>query len=184
MDTRFLVTKFSRRLCLQKGSALIGLAACMSTGARALARPPDRASADIIVIDSALPGAADWAGDAASRGRVEVLSDDLAALFCGRLVPAWRRGGVRGLAGLTRAPALFLLEPLASEYGLRTVALERAPSHRGVFDELCQRPQRHPSVVSAEPVRSALLAGDEAAFAWRMAPLGRSLHADSIVIRA
>src|SRR5580693_8825246 len=85
----------SRRTWLH-ASALIGLYAgvARATGATALAH--GEPAADAIVIDAGLPGAASLTRSAEAQARVEVLRDDLAELFYGRLVPAWRARGVRG----------------------------------------------------------------------------------------
>jgi hypothetical protein len=119
---------------------------------------------------------------ARTQARVEMLGDDIAELFYGRLGPAWRERGVRGLAGLTRAPALFLLDPLAHEYGLRTVGLQRISSPGcATLASLCHGPAWRP--VSVEPVQKALLEGDDAAaFAWWMAPVRRPMRAGVTVI--
>jgi len=182
MDTQFAAATLTRRSCLQ-GSALIALYAWAATGARAVAPTLGGLPVDAIVIDAGLPEAATLVRDAGSQARVEMLGDDLAELFYGRLVPAWRERGVRGLVGLTRAPALFLLQPLAGEYGLRTVGIERAPSAGcAVLAGLCRGPERRSSPVSPELVRGALLEGDAAAFAWWMAPVRRPLRAGVTVI--
>jgi hypothetical protein len=173
----------TRRSWLQ-GSALIALYA-WAGGARAAARALRMTPVDAIVIDSSLPEAATLARDARTEARVEMLGDDLAELFYGRLVPGWRERGVLGLAGLTRAPALFLLEPLAGEYGLRTVGLLRAPSAGcAALASLCQGPQRQRRPVSRDPIQRALLDEDRATFAWWMAPVRRPMHAGIVVIPA
>jgi hypothetical protein len=182
MDTPVDSTLLTRRAWLQ-GSALLALVACAATGARALAPSLSGLPADALVIDAGLPDATTLARGAGSHARVEMLGDDLGELFYGRLAPAWRERGVRGLMGLTRAPALFLLEPLAAEYGLRTVGLERAPrAGCAALDNLCHGPQRRRSAVGREPIREAMLVGDEAAFAWWMAPVRRPMHAGVTVI--
>ena len=174
----------TRRSWLQ-GSALITLYAWAAGGGRAAASALGRLPADAIVIDAGLADATALAHGAAAQGRVEMLDDDLADLFYGRLVPAWRERGVRGLAGLTRAPALFLLEPLATEYGLRTVGLLRAPSTGcAALAKLCHGPERPWHPVSPEPVQQALRAGDDATFAWWMAPVRRPLRTGVTVIPA
>ena len=182
MDAQPAAATLTRRSWLQ-GSALIALYAWASTGARAVAPALAVLPTDALVIDAGLPEATTLARDAGAQARVEMLGDDLAELFYGRLVPAWRKRGVRGLAGLTRAPALFLLEPLATEYGLRTVGLLRASSGScAALLSLCHGPERRRTPVSAEPVQRALLEGDDAAFAWWMAPVRRPLRAGVTVI--
>lgn len=182
MNTQFAPATLTRRSCLQ-GSALIALYAWAATGARAVAPALGGLPVDAIVIDAGLPEAATLRRGAQSQARVQMLDDDVAELFYGRLGPAWREHGVRGLAGLTRAPALFLLEPLAGEYGLRTVGLQRAPSAGcAALVNLCHGPERRRSPVSPEALQGALLAGDDAAFAWWMAPVRRPLHAGVTVI--
>jgi hypothetical protein len=172
----------TRRSCLQ-GLALLAVQTWAAGGARAAAPPPDGLPADAIVIDAGLPDASNLARGARGHARLEMLSDDVAELFYDRLVPMWRERGVRALAGLTRAPALFLLEPLAAEYGLRTVALVRTPAAGcESVAALCHPavPRRTP--VSAEPIRMALLGGDAAAFAWLMAPVRPPLREGITVI--
>jgi hypothetical protein len=174
----------TRRSCLQ-GSALIALYAWAAGGARAAAQALGTPPVDAIVIDAGLPDAAILARDAWTEARVELLSDDLAELFYGRLVPGWRVRGVRGLAGLTRAPALFLLEPLAREYGLRTVGLLRAPSTGcAALLDLCLGPQRQRNPVGRDLFHQSLLDEDHAAFAWWMAPVRRPLQAGVTVVPA
>ncbi len=112
---------------------------------------------------------------------------DVAELFYGRWVPAGREHGVRGLAGLPRSPVLFLLEPLAQEYGLRTVGLERAPPSGCVALENLRpgrrgSPGEHGRPLSMEPIRRALLERDDAVFAWWMAPVRRPLHSGVMVM--
>jgi len=181
METQLDSNRLTRRSWLQ-GASLIALYAWAATSARAAAPPAlGDLRADAIVIDARLPEATTLARGARTQARVEMLDDDIGELFYGRLGPAWREGGVRGLAGLTRAPALFLLEPLANEYGLRTVGLQRAPSTGcAALVSLCHGPALRP--VSAEPIRNALLEGDDAAFAWWMAPVRRPLRAGVTVI--
>lgn len=170
MATEKLDPTLTRRSWLTS-SALMALYVWTSTGARGLA--PKTLSAlrvDAIIIDAGLPESATLARGARSQVRVEMLDDDVAELFYGRLGSTWRERGVRGLAGLTRAPALFLMEPLAHEYGLRTVGLQRAPLTGGeVLTNLGH--QRTRRTVIAEQIRRALLEHDDAVFAWFMAPL-------------
>ncbi len=172
----------TRRSCL-KGSALLALYAWAATGPRAMGVSLSGLSASAIVIDTGLPDAAVLAGRAGAQARVEMLGDDVAELFYGRLVPLWRADGVRGLAGLTRAPALFLLEALAADYGLRTVGFERAPSAgSAVVEGLYQAHERRVCSRRAKPMRDALLDRDDAPFVWLMAPLHRPIHSGVRVI--
>jgi hypothetical protein len=172
----------TRRSWLQ-GSALIALYAWAAGGARAAAQALGKPPVDAIVIDAGLPEAATLARAAWTGARVEMLADDPAELFYGRLVPGWRERGVRGLAGLTRAPALFLLEPLAREYGLRTVGLLRAPSAGcAALVSLCHGPQRQRNPVSRDLLQRALLEEDDATFAWWMAPVRPPLRPGVVVI--
>jgi hypothetical protein len=185
MDARSpTAATLTRRSCLQ-GSALIALYAWAAGGARVVAQALGTPSVDAVVIDARLPEAATQARDAWTDARVELLRDDVAELFYGRLVPVWRARGVRGLAGLTRAPALFLLEPLASDYGLRTVGLLRAPpAGCAALVNLWHGPQRQRKPVSRDLVQQALLNEDHAAFAWWMAPVRRPLRAGVTVVPA
>jgi hypothetical protein len=179
METQ-LETTLTRRSWLQ-GSALLAMYAWATTDVHGVAPALADFRVDAIIIDAALPEAAKLARGARAQDRVEMLDDDVAELFYMRLSPAWRERGVRGLAGLTRAPALFLLEPLALEYGLRTVGLQCAPSRgAAALANLCYRPGHHP--VSADPIQRALLEGDDAPFAWSMAPLHLPLRAGIRVI--
>jgi len=182
MSTPLDAAKLTRRSWLQ-GSALIALYAWTPAGARVLAPAPPGVYADAIVIDAALPGARALAHEAQALARVEMLADDVAELFYGRLAPAWRDHGVRGLAGLTRAPGLFLLEPLAREYGLRTVGLGRSPrTDCAAFASPCPGQTLRPA--SMELIHEALLGGDDTAFVWRMAPVRRPLRTGITVIPA
>jgi hypothetical protein len=171
MDIPFVGATTTRRSCL-KGAAAVGLyVLATSGGARAMAAATlSELPLNAIVIDSGVPGVADVAaGSKFGVARVERFGDDLAELFYGRLVPAWRSDGVRGLAGLTRAPALFLLESLAADYGLRTIGVERAG-------------RRLLSSTRANLMRDALLDQDDTVFAWWMAPVHRPIHAGITVI--
>jgi hypothetical protein len=171
MDTPFVAATTTRRSCL-KGAAAVGLYVLASSGgARAMAAAAlSEMPVNAIVIDSGVPGGADFVGGSKfGVARVEMFGDDLAELFYARLVPVWRSSGVRGLAGLTRAPALFLLESLAADYGLRTVGVEQAGRRL-----LC--------ATREEPIRNALLDGDDTIFAWWMAPVHRPIHAGITVI--
>lgn len=182
MDAQFSASMLTRRTWLQ-GSSLIALYAWAAGGARGAVPALGGLPADAIIVDAGLAEASTLAHGAEAQARVEMLGDDVAELFYGRLVPAWRERGVRGLAGLTRAPALFLLEPLAAEYGLRTVGLLRAPAAGcTALASLCHGPERRRSPVSPEPIHGAVLAGDDAAFAWWMAPVRLPLRAGVTVI--
>ncbi len=163
----------TRRSWLQ-GSALIALHAWAATGARAAVPALAGLHVDAIIIDAGLPEAVTLARAARAQARVEMLDHDVAELFYRRLVPAWRGHGVRGLAGLTRSPVLFLLEPLAQEYGLRTVGFERSPAGCAALQNL--QPGLHGRPVNAEPIQRSVLEGDDAAFAWWMAPVRRPLR--------
>ena len=93
---------------------------------------------------------------------------------------------------MTRAPALFLLESLAADYGLRTVGLERtAPSASAAgwtgatsTLERLSRESSGPLIRStrANPLRDALLDRDDTVFAWWMAPAHRPIHSGITVI--
>jgi hypothetical protein len=180
MATQREPTMLTRRSWLQ-GSALIALYAWAVTDARAAVPALGGLHTDAIVIDAGLREASVLARGAQSQARVEIMNDDVAELFYGRLSPVWCEHGVRGLAGLTRASALFLLEPFVGEFGLRTVALERAPSAGcRALASLCESPARHP--VSPEPMEQALLEQDHVAFAWLMAPVRRPLRAGVRII--
>ena len=194
MDTPFAAATATRRSCL-KASALVGLYVWASSGgARAMAAATlSDLPVNAIVIDLGVPGVADFAsGSKFGVARVEMFGDDVAELFYGRLVPGWRSHGVRGLAGLTRAPALFLLESLAADYGLRTVGLERvAPAASGAgwtgatstlerFSR--ERSGRVVSSTRAKPMRDALLDQDDTVFAWWMAPVHRPIRSGITVI--
>jgi hypothetical protein len=180
MDTQPEYNRFTRRFWL-RGSALVALYAWAATGARAAVPALGGLHADAVVIDAGLREATALARGARAQARVEMLDDDIAELFYGRLSPTWRELGVRGLAGLTRASTLFLLEPLVSEYGLRTVGLQRTPEAcRDALTGLCREQARRP--VSPEPVRKALLEEDNAVFAWWMAPVHPPLHPGITVI--
>ncbi len=89
----------TRRSCL-KGSALLALYAWAATGPRAMGVSLSGLSASAIVIDTGLPDAAVLAGRAGAQARVEMLGDDVAELFYGRLVPLWRADGVAGTRGI------------------------------------------------------------------------------------
>jgi hypothetical protein len=174
--------RVTRRSCLQ-GSALIALHAWGATRVRALAPVLRDMALDAFVIEGVLPDAASLARSTEPHVRVEILGDDPAKLFYGQLVPAWRRHGLRGLAGLTRAPALFLLEQLTADYGLRTVALQRIPAAvSDAFDDLRRSGPHGRHVVNPEMVRHALVEGDKAAFAWWMAPVRPPVRDDVMVI--
>ena len=182
MDSPLEPNLLTRRSWL-RCSALMALAAWAATGARGAAAALGGLHVDAIIIDAGLAEAAALARGARAQARVEMVEHDIAELFYGRLAPAWRERGVRGLAGLTRAPVLFLLEPLAHEYGLRTVGLERAPlAGCAALAKPHARQARRP--VSAEPIQRALLEADEAAFAWWMAPVHRPLRTGVTVIPA
>ena len=175
-----LDTTLTRRSWLQ-GSALLALYVWATTDANGVAPALADSRVDAIIIDVALPEATTLARGARPQARVEMLDDDVAELFYMRLSPGWRERGVRGLAGLTRAPALFLLGPLAREYGLRTVGLQRAPARgAAALADLHYRTARRP--VSADPIRQALLEGDDAPFAWSMAPVHLPLRAGITVM--
>jgi hypothetical protein len=180
MDTQTDSNRLTRRTWLQ-GTALVALYAWAAAGARAAAPALGNLHADAIVIDAGLPEATSLARGARTQAHVEMLDDDVAELFYGRLSPIWRERGVRGLAGLTRASALFLLQPLVSEYGLRTVGLRRTPEAGcAALVSLCDEQVRRP--MSPEPVQKALLEEDHAVFAWWMAPVHPPLHAGVAVI--
>jgi hypothetical protein len=191
MDTSFLAATTTRRSCL-KGSALVGLYVWAISGSvRAMTAALSELPVNAIVIDAGVPGVADFAsGSKFGVARIEMFGDDLAELFYGRLVPVWRSYGVRGLAGLTRAPALFLLESLAADYGLRTVGLERAHPAAGWagatsrLERLSQERSGRRLLCStrAEPMRDALLDQDDTVFAWWMAPVHRPIHCGITVI--
>lgn len=170
----------SRRSWLQ-GSALLALYAWASTGARSAVPSLDVLQTDAIVIDAGLSDWTSLARAARAQSHIEVLYDDVAELYYQRLCPIWCERGVRGLAGLTRAGALFLLEPLTSEFGLRTVGLQRAPEGGcRSLASLCERPRR--VATSPEPMERALLEDDRAAFAWVMAPVKKPRRAGVRVI--
>ena len=181
METR--VDAVLTRRTLLRNSALVALYAWAVRDAHSMA-PPALAGlgVDAVVIDAGLPEATTLARGAREHARVEMLDDDVAELFYGRLGPTWRERGIRGLAGLPRAPALFLLEPLAHEYGLRTVGLERAPSTgAAVLTTLPHRRSRRPAI--AEQIRQALLEEDDAVFAWYMAASRPPMRTDVAVIQ-
>lgn len=180
MNQESETTLLTRRSWLQ-GTALVALYAWATAGARATIPALDSLQMDAIVIDAGLSDSATLARAARTQARVEMLYDDVAALFYQRLCPTWCEHGVRGIAGLTRATALFLLEPLASEFGLRTVGLQRTPLGGCMsLTSLCERPAR--AAVSPEPMEKALLEDDHAAFAWVMAPVKRPLRAGVRVV--
>ena len=172
----------SRRSWLQ-GSALLALYAWAANGARAA--PPqisDLRAADTLLIDAQLPEAATLKLRASAVTRVEILKDDVGELFYGRLLPGWRTDGLRSLMGLTRAPALFLLEPLTAEYGLRIV--EIAPAAAAPFTQiqnLCAAPSKRRRPANLDLLHAALHDSD-AAFAWYMSPVHRSTRSDVKVI--
>ena len=181
MDDALDALRLTRRAWL-RGSALLALYGWAATGARAAAPKLGNLSADALVIDGGLPEAANLARGTNGVAHVELLHDDVAELVYGRLGPAWRARGVRGLVGLTRAPALFLLEPLARDFGLRTVGLRQAPVPDSAALVALGRASERRRPVSVEPMQCALLAGDDAIFAWWMAPVRRPLHAGVTVI--
>jgi hypothetical protein len=164
------MARVTRRSCLQ-GSAFLALQAL--TVSRLWARAPlrDVVRIDALIVEGVLSEAVALVRDAQPHAHVEPLGDDPAKLFYGRLVPGWRLHGVRGLMGLTRAPALFLLEQLVSDYGLRTVALQRMPSAAATYATLQQSVRQRQSTAPPELLRDALLEGDDAAFVWLMAPV-------------
>jgi hypothetical protein len=179
---RTTAVTLTRRSYLQ-GSALCALYVCAARAAGAATFSSTGLSIDAIVVEAGLPQASQLVKEAASRGRVELLRDDVADLFYGRLVPQWRSHGVRGLVGLTRAPAVYLLEPLVADYGLRTIALERTTmGAAAALDTLCVADEKQRPTVGRERLRNALIERDDSLFVWRMAPRSRPVHADISVL--
>jgi hypothetical protein len=75
-----------------------------------------------VLIEDRFAAARGFGARLAARGAtVHAIADgDVTAVWLGELSPAWSRGRVT-VAGLTRAPALFVLEQLAWSHGLRVV---------------------------------------------------------------
>ncbi len=171
----------SRRSWLQ-GSALLALYAWAAHGARAAAPTSDLGAAETLVVDAQLPEAAALSHRASAVTQVEILKGDVGELFYGRLLPGWRTHGLRSLTGLTRAPALFLLEPLTAEYGLRIVEIARVTATPFTqIQNLCAALPRRPLPANLDLFHAAWRDSD-AAFAWHMSPVHRSTRSDVKVI--
>jgi hypothetical protein len=106
---------------------LEGVAVCATAAAGASAFPAGAApvTPDLFVFDSRRPEAAAAAEAAARRGApVAEAGDDLADVWRSRLRPLWR-SSASTIAGVTTPGALFVIETLAADHGLRV--LSRVP---------------------------------------------------------
>jgi hypothetical protein len=73
----------------------------------------------LVILDSAVEGAAQFATVAAARGAaVREMRDDIGALWMNEIEPHWRARSLP-IAGLTAGGPLFCLELFARDYGMR-----------------------------------------------------------------
>src|SRR5690606_9522692 len=76
---------------------------------------------DAVIFDSRHAEARDFGARAGFLGApLRVIEGDITALWQDELLPRWRNSPA-AIAGLTERPALFLLERLAWDHGLRVV---------------------------------------------------------------
>jgi len=122
---------------------------------------------DAVIFDSRHGEARDFGARAAVLGvPLRAIEGDITDVWQSELLPRWRNAPA-AIAGLTERPALFLLERLAWEHGLRVVfEAEHAPdaTHRvlrsgdpRLADELAFAGRSWPSVLA-----DALIAGGRA----------------------
>jgi len=119
----------NRREFLQTAAAL---SAAPLAGRAAFAEGHRAAVLDAVIFDSRHPEARDFGARAGFLGApLRAIEGDITDLWQNELLVRWRTAPA-AIAGLTERPALFLLERLAWDHGMRVVfEAEHAPDGRG-----------------------------------------------------
>jgi hypothetical protein len=119
-----------RRKFLKSAAAL---SATPLAGRAAFAGPSGLASFDAVVYDSRHAASLEFAARAEQAGLpARGMAGDITRLWQSELLGQWRRQP-GAIAGLTERPALFLLEQLGWEHGLRVVfQAEHEPTGQGL----------------------------------------------------
>jgi hypothetical protein len=183
---------------LQASAAVSAFAATGVAGA-ALAAEPTSLQLQAVIYDSRFDEARAFAAAAARLGRpVRAINGDVTRLWFEELQPAWAKAPAP-IGGLTSVDALFCLERLAWDHGMRTVLRgEHAPTVRGetrhqvyggaapelIASELelagGQWPQRLAEMLARRPVGSrrpdaaSTLGGSSGLVSWVIAPVRRT----------
>ena len=120
----------NRREFLQTAAAL---SAAPLAGRAAFADGRERVMLDAVIFDSRHAEARDFGTRASFLGApLRAIEGDVTDLWQNELLSLWREAPA-AIAGLTERPALFLLERLAWDHGLRVVfEAEHAPSEHGL----------------------------------------------------
>ena len=120
----------NRREFLQTAAAL---SAAPLAGRAAFADGRESVVLEAVIFDSRHPEARDFGARAGFLGApLRAIEGDITDLWQNELLSRWRKAPA-AIAGLTERPALFLLERLAWEHGLRVVfEAEHAPDGRGL----------------------------------------------------
>lgn len=85
-----------------------------------LARPGEGAANILLISDANIPEAAQFSRQwPLGEARMLSFERDITALLFGQLIPIWRQGSVRPIAGLTDLRAFFCLSHAAADFGLR-----------------------------------------------------------------
>lgn len=120
----------NRREFLQTAAAL---SAAPLAGRAAFADGRESVMLEAVIFDARHPEARDFGARAGFLGApLRSIEGDITELWQNELLPRWRKAPA-AIAGLTERPALFLLERLAWEHGLRVVfEAEHAPDGQGL----------------------------------------------------
>jgi hypothetical protein len=120
----------NRREFLQTAAAL---SAAPLAGRAAFAADRPHASLDAVIADARHVEGRDFAALASRLGApLRLIEGDITDLWQNELRAHWQSGKAAAIAGLTERPALFLLERLAWDHGMRVVfEAEHAPDGTG-----------------------------------------------------
>ncbi|MGB7215901.1 MAG: hypothetical protein WBE98_12765 [Gammaproteobacteria bacterium] len=158
----------NRREFLQSAAVL---SAAPLAGRAAFAKGHPSATLDGVILDERHAAAREFGAHAALLGaRTFSIEGDITDLWQNELLKRWR-SAPGAIAGLTERPALFLLERLGWEHGLRVVfEAEHEPLKRGAAIHRIVRtadPHLHEELEAAGPIwpralADALVAGNSA----------------------
>lgn len=123
----------NRRQFLQTAAALTA-APLASRSAFATQRQPHHSSPEVLIVDARYPQARAFGLSASARiAALRDINGDITQLWQSELQKAWSRHQLP-VAGLTERPALFLLEHLGWQHGMRVVfEAEHTPRDEALF---------------------------------------------------
>jgi hypothetical protein len=122
----------SRREFIQAGIAASVLPLAVAGSSIAHSRRENQANFYKVIFDERFPASAAYGDDWRARGAaVHAIQGDITDLWFHDLDHRWKKEGPAAIAGLTAHGALFCLERLAWDHGMRVVSRIEQSAHDG-----------------------------------------------------